>query len=154
MEYLTQAVDSAGVWGYFLFIALFIIGLLLNIPGTLFVVLGVIAFGWFESIFLAYIGSVAAGVLHFKLFNRIAGNALGNADNKFINRLMNGVEKHPLRTVILVRMFLYISPPANFALMLSGIALRPLIVGTMIGNVSPTISIVLLTHFGFATFVS
>ena len=150
-ENLREFVESAGPWAYLVYLIAFTSGLLLSVPGFLLVALGTMLFGLKAGFLLGYLGAVSSSVIHFIVFSRITGNPFEGLQKGMLKKLMDGIEKHPFRTVFVVRLVLYISPPANFALAVSGIELKPLVNGTVAGNIAPTTLVVLITHFGVLT---
>ena len=61
------------------------------------------------------------------------GDALRSIDNRIAVRILSQLDRHPIRSVALLRMLFQTAPPLNYALALSGIGWRPYLAGTLLG---------------------
>ena len=132
-ESLRQWVQDAGPLGSLLLVCAFIAGLLVQIPGMLFVVVGIWVYGQFWGGLLAHVGGVLALSVSFVIVRGIGGKPLGAIKNKHARHIFDRLHDAPIKTVALLRLFFWFSPPLNYALALSGIRLRDYALGSAIG---------------------
>lgn len=144
---LQDAMLNAGTWGVLLFIAAFVAGTLLNLPGFLFIILAYLVYGFGWGIPIAYVGALLSVLIHFVVVRAIGGQALGEIKNKTIKKVMKNFDSHPVRTVIVLRLLLFISPPVNYVLALSNVRVGQFLLGTLIGNILPLFVQALLLYF-------
>lgn len=131
-EYMQDAIGNAGVFGVFLFILIYTVGTLMNIPGFLFLFVGFLVYRGLNGIILGYVASVIGVTVHFFFVRIMAGKALSEIKQPFIRKQMQRITIHPIKTTILLRMIFYVSAPVNYALALSSIKWRDCLIGTML----------------------
>ena len=134
-ENLRAQVTVMGVWGPFIFIALFSLGELIHIPGLVFVGAGVAAYGRVWGGALSLLAAVVSVTVSFVVVRTVGGRALTEIDKPLLKRLMAGLEAHPIRTVIILRLMFWMGPPLNYALALTNLRLRDYVIGSTIGLV-------------------
>lgn len=134
-ERLSSTLSDAGPTGIVMFFVAFLAGALMNLPAALFTAIAFLVYdiGWGFPI--AYVGAFIAGYGHFLVVRTIGGQALGEIKIPLMQKIMARFDMHPLRTVILLRMLFFISPPVNYLLALSNVRLRHFVLGTLIGNI-------------------
>lgn len=147
LNYIQQLIQGAGWWGVLIYIVIFVAGTLLNIPGLLFMVTGFLVYGLGIGSLVGYTGAFLSVLAHFLLIRSIGGTPLTEIKNKTVQRIMNGFESHPLRTVIILRLLMFISPPLNYMLALSGVKLRDFVLGTLVGIIPPILFQVGMMYF-------
>jgi uncharacterized membrane protein YdjX (TVP38/TMEM64 family) len=134
-ERISNAAESLGWWAPPAFVAAFTLGGVLQLPGLAFIVGARLAFGPFVGAILAYGGAVSAVTAPF-LLARSTGLSLsraGRSKRPSIARLLARVETHPIQSVVLLRLLLWLSPPLNYALALTTIRTRDYVVGSALG---------------------
>lgn len=146
-------IERAGYWGFFVYIALFSLGIFIQLPGMVFVAAGVYAYGQFMGGMLAYVGSIASVVVSFLVVRKIGGDALSELRWSLLQRVLKRLEAHPISTIVILRTLTWLSPPVNYALALSNIRLRDYVVGSAIGLAAPIFFAVLLLEWILSTFV-
>lgn len=144
---LQDAMLNAGAWGVALFIVAFVVGTLLNLPGFLFIILSFLVYGFGWGLPIAYVGALLSVLTHFVVVRTIGGQALGEIKNKMIRKVMKNFDSHPVRTVIILRLLFFISPPVNYVLALSNVRIRQFVIGTLLGNIIPLGIQALLLYF-------
>ncbi|MCB9743477.1 MAG: TVP38/TMEM64 family protein [Alphaproteobacteria bacterium] len=145
IEWVQARVAEAGPWGKLAFVGVFIAGVLLYIPGFVFVVAGVMIFGPVTGGLLCWATGLVASHAAFFSTRFIGGDTLTGAEQPFIQRMMAKVEERPIATTALLRTFLYLSPPANIALALSPVSFRQHLIGTLLGFTPVTLGYALFT---------
>lgn len=130
-------VGNAGIWGYALFIIIFSIGELFHIFGLIFVAAGVYAFGKFAGLLLGIVGGTVAVCVSFLLMRTVGGRAFTRIDKPWVVRMLQRLDKMPIRTVIVLRLVLIMYPSLNYALALTAIRFRDYLIGSLVGLVIP-----------------
>ncbi len=130
-------VASAGALGVLAFLALFVVGELLHVPGLVFVAAAVALWGPLAGGAIAAVGSILSLVTTFAVVRGVGGKPLGEVKLAFARRMLDGLERRPVFTVAVLRTVLILSPPVTYALALSPIKFRDYLVGSAIGLVVP-----------------
>lgn len=136
-------VKAAGPWGPLAFLAIYLGGVLLSIPGMVFIVSGMVAFGPAVGIPLTLVGSIVSGTLAVAFLERVGGAILKETEQPLVKRTVEHLHDRPLRTIAGLRMVLMISPVLNVALAMAGVRARDNAVGTAIG-ITPVVLVVAL----------
>ena len=153
LEFLRQRIEENRWTGLALFVALFSLGNLIQVPGLLFLSAAVLTLGKGMGGITTYIAASTSCVLTFVLIRLIGGNALRQLDGKLARRLFRRLDAQPVLSVALLRVLLQTLPPLNFALALSGLKFRAHLVGTLLGLPLPIFLYCLLFDF-VATFLN
>jgi uncharacterized membrane protein YdjX (TVP38/TMEM64 family) len=144
-ESLRALLASAGVFGVLVFVAVFSLGLLAQLPGLLFIAVAVLAYGREVGALVALGGSIVAVSVSFFVVRRFGGRALAEMKSPFLKRLLSQLDARPLRSVIMLRAVFGVAPFLNYALALSSLGFRDYLIGSAIGMAAPiTIAAVIL----------
>ena len=146
VENLRAMTAAAGAAGVALFTAAFCVGVLLHVPGVVFVIAGVLAYGRLAGGLIAFGGAVLAVSLTFVVVRAAGGQALGESQRPWMRRIMARLDRTPIRAVALLRLVFWVSPPLNYALALSSIRLRDYVIGSACGLVAPIAVVTLFTE--------
>lgn len=119
IENLQQLFVPLGAWGIILYIVAFCIAIILQLPGIIFIAATIPIFGVYVGPFVAYFGSVAAIIVSFYFARSMGGNVLEEIKNKRIRKVLENVERAPFRTIVILRLLIWVSPPLNYALAFS-----------------------------------
>lgn len=137
---LTQAALSAWVHSYGAlappaFIVAFALGELVHLPGTVFVVLARAAFGPVGGLLLAYVGGVIAVTAPFLVARglRRQRERAWQPRWRWVARALERVEQYPVRSVVVLRLVLWLSPPLDYALAFTSIRTRDYVIGSALG---------------------
>lgn len=141
-EKLQTLIQSAGVWGALLFIAVFALGTVMQVPGLLFISLAVVIYGRYAGVAVAWIGAIVAVTASFTLVRAVGGQALGEIKKPWVKKVLGMLDAKPTFTVMLLRMVLLVNPPVTYALALSNVRFRHFVVGSSIGLFPPLIFVV------------
>ena len=144
---------GAGCMGMLAFVGAFSVGSLIQVPGIAFLVGARVAYGPGLGFLIAYVGALAAITLSFVVVRAIGGQALAEIRWKPMRKMLAKLEARPVRTVVLLRSVLMLSPPLNYALAMSRVRFRDYFVGSAIGLAAPIavwvfLSDVVLSVFG------
>ena len=124
IESIRTQVEKAGFWGFILYIAIFAGGEFIHIPGMVFVVAGILAYGKMWGFSLAFIASVFSVCFSFLLVRAIGGTPLNQIERPFIKKILSGLAKHPIRVILVLRLFLWLWPALNYTLALTNVRFR------------------------------
>jgi uncharacterized membrane protein YdjX (TVP38/TMEM64 family) len=132
---------AAGSWGPLLLLVAFAVGELVHVPGVVFVGAAVLAYGRPLGGLLAYVGAIVSLAVSFAVVRGIGGKPLGAIKWAFARRLLGQLDTHPLRTVVLLRSVLWMTPQLNYALALSNLRFRDYLLGSAAGLVLPIVAL-------------
>lgn len=119
--------------GLLMFVTLFVVGNLIQIPGWIFLAAAVLALGKLWGGFATYLAAVTSCIVTFGVIRVLGGDALRQIENKYAARILGSLNNHPMKCVFLLRLLFQTAPALNFALAMSGIQFRSYLVGTMLG---------------------
>lgn len=130
---LRAHVDAAGPIGAFVFVLCFIVGNLIHLPGMIFVVVALLAYGQIEGTLLALAGGLIAVTTSFTLVRAIGGTPLAAPRHPWVRTLLAHLDRRPVQVIALLRIAFQFSPPVNYALALSPVRLRHYLLGSALG---------------------
>jgi uncharacterized membrane protein YdjX (TVP38/TMEM64 family) len=118
--------ESLGPWGPAVFLAAFLAGSLVGLPGMAFVVGARLAFGPWLGFALGYGGGMAAVMVPFALVRlaRRQQQTPWQPKNRWLRRAVENVETRPVRAVIALRLVLWFNQPLSYALGVTPIRAR------------------------------
>lgn len=133
LAYLHQIFLNNEVTGLLIFVALFALGNLIQIPGLIFLAAAVLTLGEVWGGVATYLAAVVSCMSTFWLIRLLGGDALREIDGKWPRRLLAGLHAHPVKNVAMLRVLLQTAPALNYALALSGLKFRNYLIGTLVG---------------------
>jgi len=147
-EEIHARMAAAGWWGPLLYIVAFAVGELVHVPGWVFVAAAVVAYGRATGAALALAGALVSISVTFAVVRGVGGKPLGAIRWRWVARMLAHLDEHPVRTIILLRLVLWLTPQLNYVLALSHVRYRSYLVGSAVGLVAPVIILSLLVdHF-------
>ncbi len=144
VDAIRDLVQGAGVWGALLYVAVFAAGEFLHVPGLVFVAAGILVYGKVTGFIVVLVGAVTSVCFSFLVVRRIGGTPLKKARNPWLKRMLAGLERHPLRTVFVLRSLLWMAPPLNYALALTPVRFSHYALGSALGLILPVAGATLL----------
>jgi len=144
LPFIRELIGMHRVGGLLLFVLLFSLGNLIQIPGWLLLAAAVLTLGRAWGGVVTYIAAVTSCMITFVLIRSIGGDALRSIDNRIAVRILSKLDTYPIRSVTLLRTLFQTAPPLNYALALSGIGWRPYAIGTLSGLPLPIAAYCLL----------
>ncbi len=119
--------------GLLLFVLLFSLGNLIQIPGWLFLAAAVLTLGAGWGGLVTYVAASLSCILTFLLIRTIGGDALRAVPHPLAARILAQLDQHPLRSVFWLRVLFQTVPALNYALALSGIRFWQYLLATLLG---------------------
>ncbi len=144
LEAVRAQAQDAGLLGLILFVATFTVGLLAYVPGTVFIVAAAYVYGWPMGFFVALGSAIIAVSINFLLARRIVGTPLQQITHPRLKPLLDRLDHHPVRNVLLLRSIFNANSVLNHALALSTLSFRHYVLGSALGMILP---IVFITAF-------
>ncbi len=133
LVFLRETLAANPVKGVAVFVLLFGLGNLIQIPGWIFLAAAVLAFGEVAGGLITYLAATISCTVTFLTVRLLGGNALQSLNNRFALRVMQRLHAHPVQSVVLLRTVFQTLPALNFALAMSGISFKRYLVGTLCG---------------------
>jgi uncharacterized membrane protein YdjX (TVP38/TMEM64 family) len=148
-ESIRELIRSAGVWGWALYIATFAGGEFIHIPGMVFVLAGILMYGQVVGFGLAWMASVVSVCFSFVVVRRLGGTPLANVEKPWVKRILGRLNAQPIRTVVVLRLVLWLAPPLNYALALTNVRFRDYLIGSALGLIAPVAGVAILFDWLF-----
>ena len=148
---IRQSMRVAGVGGFAVFVAIFCVGQLLYIPGFVFVMVSGLAYGPVWGSVASVIAATVSVAVSFVIVRTIGGQPLKNLDIKrpFLQKPLDHLEERPIRSMIVIRLFLWAIPPVNYTLAMSGVTFRDYMIAAVIGMTPPFVALSVAAGLGF-----
>ena len=137
VEQLRAWMLASGALGVVLFAAAFSAGLLLHLPGWMFVAAAVLAYGRLRGGFLSFVSAVIAVSVTFLFVRLVGGEPLAAVERPLFKRVLSRLDDRPLQTVIALRILFFMTSLVNYTLGLSRLRFRDYLLGSAIGLVIP-----------------
>lgn len=130
---LQQRILANRVEGLLVFVLLFALGNLIQIPGWLFLAAAVLTLGRDLGGIATYVAASISCVATFLIIRFVGGDALRQLDNRLANYLLGRLDFRPIASIVLLRMAFQTVPALNYALAMSGVRFRSYLIGTLLG---------------------
>jgi uncharacterized membrane protein YdjX (TVP38/TMEM64 family) len=144
LDGIRELTARCGPVGMVAFVALFAAAQLAHLPGMVFAAAAVVSWGQLLGGLIAWMGALAAGSLSFVVVRAIGSKAPDQISRPRVERLLQTLERRPIRTVMLIRLLFWLNPGVNSALALSRVRFRDYALGSAAGLALP---ILVLTLF-------
>jgi uncharacterized membrane protein YdjX (TVP38/TMEM64 family) len=148
---IRESMRTAGVGGFAVFLAVFCVGQLLYIPGFVFVMVSGLAYGPLWGSVASVIAASVSVAVSFFIVRTIGGQPLKNLNIKrpFLQKPLDRLEQQPIRSMIVIRLFLWAIPPVNYTLAMSGVTFRDYMIAAVIGMTPPFVALSVAAGLGF-----
>ena len=133
LAFLRQLILQHRIGGLVLFVLLFSLGNLIQIPGWVFLAAAVLTLGRLWGGAATYVAAVTSCAFTFVTIRAVGGDALRLLDNRVAVRILRELDARPIASVALLRILFQTVPALNYALAMSGIRFRAYLVGTLLG---------------------
>lgn len=138
-----------GPWAPLPFLALFVVGALIHAPEIFTVALGGIVFGTLLGFVYGWIGALLSGATCFLIGRYVFREAFRRAlfeRFRTLQRLDEHFERNGIRTVMLLRLVLFLAPPMNWAVSATRVSFLDYLVGSAIGVIPGLLITVVFAH--------
>ncbi len=132
-DFIRQRIEQNQVSGLLLFVLLFVLGNLVQIPGWVFLAAAVLALGQSMGGVVTYVAACTSCAVTFVLIRAIGGDALRQLEHPLAVKIMQKLASRPVFSVVLLRTLFQTMPAVNYALAMSGIPFRQYLLGTLLG---------------------
>ncbi len=133
LAFLRQQLLDNQLTGLLIFIVLFALGNLIQLPGWLFLAAAVLALGRTWGGLATYLAATLSCSFIFFTIRWLGGDALRILKNRYAIRLLSHLDARPVTSIALLRCVFQTAPPLNYALALSGVRFRYYLLGTLLG---------------------
>lgn len=133
LAFLQQQILENRLEGLLVFVLLFALGNLIQIPGWLFLAAAVLTLGRGMGGIATYVAASISCVATFLIIRFVGGDALRRLDSRIALTLLARLDIRPVASIVLLRMLFQTVPALNYALAMSGIRFRPYLIGTLLG---------------------
>jgi len=133
LEFLRQRIIEHRVGGLLVFVLLFCLGNLIQIPGWIFLAAAVLALGRFWGGIATYFAASVSCAFTFLTIRWVGGDALRKLNNSLVTKLLARLDAQPVRSILLLRVLFQTVPALNYSLAISGVGFRDYLVGTLLG---------------------
>ena len=137
LAYVREQLQGHPVQGFLTFALLFILGNLVQIPGWLFLAAAVLAVGQTWGCVATYLAACLSCMVTFLLVRWLGGDALRALPSRWVLKILEQLDRRPVRSVWLARVLFQTLPALNVALAMSGVRLRAYLAGTVLGLLLP-----------------
>jgi uncharacterized membrane protein YdjX (TVP38/TMEM64 family) len=133
LDYLQSSFERHWLLGSLIFVLLFSLGNLIQVPGWLFLAASVITLGRVNGGLVTYLAAVVSCCITFGVVFLIGGNSLAQLNSRLANKLLIHLNNHPIRIMFVLRLIFQTAPPLNYTLALSGIKFRQYFIAMILG---------------------
>lgn len=119
--------------GLAVFVLLFMVGNLVQIPGWLFLAAAVLILGRLGGAVVTYVAASTSCAFTFVAVRWVGGDAVRQLNSKLATRLLTQLHAHPIRNIVILRTLFQTLPALNYALAMSGIRFRQYMLATLLG---------------------
>ena len=116
-----------------LFVVLFVACNSLAVPGFLFVLGGLLAFGPVLGVPVVLVGGASAGTFATWWMRKVGGTSKGPPASPIARRIQKRLHDRPVAAVAMLRFVTRLAPPSHMLLALAGVSPVQNFVGTMVG---------------------
>ncbi|MCB1956236.1 MAG: VTT domain-containing protein [Rhodocyclaceae bacterium] len=133
LDMLRMTLSAHPVGGLAVFIALFCLGNLAQIPGWLFLAAAVLALGRVGGGLATYVAACTSCMVTFYCVRWLGGDALRQLDGRLARRLIARLDRAPVASMVALRTLFQTAPALNYSLALAGVRSRDYLVATLAG---------------------
>lgn len=139
LAYLQQKITENQFSGLMIFVVLFSLGNLIQIPGWIFLAAAVLTLGKTGGGAATYVAASLSCITTFLVIRMVGGDAMRQVKNKIAIGLLAKLDARPIRNIALLRILFQTVPVLNYALAMSGVKFRHYLIGTLLGLPLPII---------------
>ncbi len=139
LPFLRELLQENRVTGLLIFVAVFALGNLIQLPGWLLLAAAVPALGPLWGGVATYLAALLSCLITFLVVRMLGGDALQQIDRPLARKILARLHRQPVRSVTLLRLLFQTVPALNYTLALSGVRLRHYMIGTVLGLPLPLV---------------
>lgn len=132
-EVLAGLLRESGPWGPLAFVASLALANGLGVPAVLFILTAIAVWPPLQAFLLLWLGAIGAGLVGYGFARSLGRSWVERRLPLFLRNLDERAARSPLRTVVFVRIALYLLGPSHWALGLSSVRPGPLLLGSIVG---------------------
>ncbi|GGC60125.1 VTT domain-containing protein [Undibacterium terreum] len=133
LRFMHQIIVEHQLGGLLIFVLLFCLGNLIHVPGLVFLAAAVLALGRLWGGVATYIAASVSCILTYFTIRFIGGDALRELKNPYAIRVLAQLDRHPVKSIALLRTLFQTAPTLNYVLSLSGVHFYQYLLGTLLG---------------------
>jgi uncharacterized membrane protein YdjX (TVP38/TMEM64 family) len=133
LAFLQQKILANRIEGLLVFILLFSLGNLVQIPGWLFLAAAVLTLGEVMGGLATYVAACISCAVTFLTIRLIGGDVLRKLDGKYARKIFSRLDTAPVKSIFYLRVLFQTVPALNYALAMSGVSFRKYMLGTLLG---------------------
>lgn len=133
LQFLQYRILENRISGLLIFVLVFSLGNLIQIPGWIFLAAAVLTLGRTMGGLATYVAACISCGVTFLMIRMIGGDALRQLNSKIADRILSHIDARPITGVLLLRVLFQTVPALNYALAMSGIRFREYLIGTLLG---------------------
>ena len=125
--------EGAGFWAPVLYIAVFVAGVCLFVPGTFLIAVGAAIFGPYLGFVYAWVGALLGAIVAFLVGRYLGRDFAASLVGDKLKRYDDGIEHNGFATVLYLRLICFPYSPLNFGMGLTKVRFRDYFLGTAFG---------------------
>ena len=133
LEFLRQTLMGNRWEGLALFVLLFSLGNLVQVPGWIFLASAVLVLGKLDGGMATYVAASISCAITFVSVRWVGGDAIQQLNGKLAQRMLSKLHAHPIRNVIVLRTVFQTLAALNYTLAMSGIGFKKYMLATLLG---------------------
>ena len=133
LAFLRQTLMGNRWEGLALFVLLFSLGNLVQVPGWIFLASAVLVLGKLDGGMATYVAASISCAITFVSVRWVGGDAIQQLNGKLAQRMLSKLHAHPIRNVIVLRTVFQTLAALNYTLAMSGIGFKKYMLATMLG---------------------
>ncbi|MGH8353878.1 MAG: TVP38/TMEM64 family protein [Pseudomonas sp.] len=133
LQFLREQILENRLSGLLIFILVFALGNLIQIPGWVFLAAAVLALGKTWGGLATYVAASLSCVFTFFTIRFMGGDALRELNSKTAAKILRYLDARPIGCIVLLRILFQTVPALNYALALSGVRFHQYLIGTLLG---------------------
>lgn len=151
-ERVRALLGGLGSWAPVLYVLAFALLEPFFVPGVAFIIPGSLVWPFWELFVLSWLGSIGAGVVGFGFARYLGRDYVKRHLPRRLHAYDERLAVRGLRTVIVVRLTLFLAPPAHWLLGLSQVSFSSFLLGSAIGFLPGVAALCFLIAFVGTTF--
>ncbi len=146
-QQLSETLHESGPLGVGLFLGAAVVGTALHLPAYVFLAICFLVYDGISGLFIGLATVVTVFTFHFLFGKMIGDKPLQYIKHPFILKTLHRLEESPLKSVILLRLMFFMSPPVSLILGVTSLRYRHFIFGSLIGVTLQLTALFTLVHF-------